>query len=213
MRKIILGLLVAFSLGFIGATPNLLRNIDKSFNDIESELIEGYEFVQNGVKMEYYCDNSLENEKDRLVNLLENRLANLDISKNKIIYKDSTIELNISIWAEENKTKVEVICLNNNLDTTSRDLKKELARLQNKKSKDLLYYSFIKGKVINSNSKDVQEVLQKNLKKNTLTSLNIHNGYVAKAKLSDDKDVNIGYMKYDTGEYLIVGTPMIFITY
>ncbi|MGL5378651.1 hypothetical protein [Clostridium sp.] len=213
MRRIIFIILAIFSLVFIGATPNLLGDTDKCFNEIENEVTKSYEFVQNGVKMEYYCENSFEDEQDRLVNLLDDRLANLDISKNKIMYKDSNMELNVSIWYEKDKTKVQVIYLNNESGITSKELKKDLAKLQNKRSKDLLYYSFIKGKVINKNSKDVQDVIQKNLKNNTLTSLNIHNGYIAKANLSDDKKINIGYMKYDTGEYLIVGTPMIFITY
>ena len=47
----------------------------------------------------------------------------------------------------------------------------------------------------------------------TLEVLNIHNGSVGKAELYDGNKINMGFTKYDTGEYLIIGTPVIFVTY
>ena len=44
-------------------------------------------------------------------------------------------------------------------------------------------------------------------------SLNINNGYISEAISENDQDINIGRIKYDTGSYLIIGTPVIFVTY
>ena len=43
--------------------------------------------------------------------------------------------------------------------------------------------------------------------------LEISNGSIAKATLMDGTNINIGQISYDTGSYLIIGTPVIFITY
>ena len=31
--------------------------------------------------------------------------------------------------------------------------------------------------------------------------------------MKDDTNINIGQINYDTGSYLIIGTPIIFVTY
>lgn len=38
-------------------------------------------------------------------------------------------------------------------------------------------------------------------------------GVVAEATFEDNQHINIGQIKYDTGSYLIIGTPIIFVTY
>ena len=43
--------------------------------------------------------------------------------------------------------------------------------------------------------------------------INIENGKVGRAFLKDNTRVNLGYVKYNTGEYIIIGTPVIFVTY
>ena len=43
--------------------------------------------------------------------------------------------------------------------------------------------------------------------------LDISNGSVAKATMIDSTNINIGQITYDTGSYLIIGTPIIFVTY
>ena len=51
------------------------------------------------------------------------------------------------------------------------------------------------------------------MKINSLEVLNISNGMIAKGILKEGSKVNFADVTYDTGEYLILGTPVIFITY
>ncbi|QBJ76221.1 hypothetical protein CCH01_23030 [Clostridium chauvoei JF4335] len=214
IRKLKLIPFIIFSLLFIGAVPLAQSEEYSSFNKLEDKVIKECDFIQNGVKMEYCSKESLEYEYARLAETLKKNIkSNLQLEQNKIIYKDLEREISVNIWSEGSKTKVEVIYLNNLNTKNSFDLNKELAKLQNKKSMQVRYFSFIKGKIKSSDRNYVQEILNNEVKEGTLESLDIHNGYVAKAKLKDNQKINLSYVRYNTGEYIVVGTPMIFITY
>ena len=73
-------------------------------------------------------------------------------------------------------------------------------------------FSFIKGK-INTEGKKTIDDLEEDLHLKIKESLNINNGYISEAISENDQDINIGRIKYDTGSYLIIGTPVIFVTY
>ena len=60
---------------------------------------------------------------------------------------------------------------------------------------------------------NVFEDIENKLKINISESLDISNGSIAKATMMDGTDINIGQITYDTGSYLIIGTPIIFVTY
>ena len=57
------------------------------------------------------------------------------------------------------------------------------------------------------------DILKRNIEEKTLEELDIVNGKIGKGKLKDENKINFSFMSYDTGEYLILGTPVIFITY
>lgn len=205
---------IIFSLLFIEAIPFVEEKSQNSFNTIENKVMEDCDFVQNGIKMEYLSQSTFKDEQSRLLmELKKNIKDDIQLNKNKIIYKDLEKEITVNIWEENSKTKVEIVYLNNKNTKTSADLKKELVKFQNNKSIQVRYFTFIKGKIKISDENYVQELLKNYIKEGTLESLDIHNGYVAKAKLRDNQRVNVGNVKYDTGEYIVVGTPMIFITY
>jgi len=92
-------------------------------------------------------------------------------------------------------------------------LRNELKQIQNIAAENIKYFNFIKVKIIEEQKQHILETIENNVKKDTLEVIDIHNGSVAKGELKDGNRINIGYIKYDTGEYLIIGTPVIFVTY
>lgn len=77
---------------------------------------------------------------------------------------------------------------------------------------DERYFSFIKGK-LKVEDKNIFEDIENKLKIKVSKNLNISNGSIAKATMMDGTNINIGQITYDTGSYLIIGTPIIFVTY
>ena len=60
---------------------------------------------------------------------------------------------------------------------------------------------------------EIDKNKENKLKIKVSESLDINNGVVAKASMMDGTDINIGQITYDSGSYLIIGTPIIFVTY
>ncbi|MBB6622615.1 hypothetical protein H7E67_04150 [Clostridium gasigenes] len=213
-KKICIVPLVIFSLLLIGARP--LKNFNSpSFFDLnEQAIIENGNFIENGVKMNYCSKVDIETEYKRLLKeFKKSETENLQFSTNKIMYKDSSEDIKVILWKENNKTMVEIIVINKNSSKSSLSLKKELEKLQNNNSNEENYFAFIKGKIEEESYEKTKEMLMDSIKKNTLEELDIQNGYVATARFKDNQRVNIGYMKYDSGRQIIMGTPIIFVTY
>jgi len=206
--------LVIFSLLLIGAQP--LKNFNSpSFFDLnEQAIIENGDFIENGVKMNYSSKVDIEIEYERLLEeFKKSNIKEIQLSANKITYKDSYKAISIVLWREENKTMVEIIYINNESLKSSLELKKELEKLQNNNSAEEKYCAFVKGKIEEESYVKIEKVLMNSIKENTLEVLDIHNGYTATANFKDNQRVNIGYMKYDSGGQIIIGTPVIFVTY
>ena len=91
-------------------------------------------------------------------------------------------------------------------------MKKLSQKIRNDNFINERYFSFIKGK-INTEGKKTIDDLEEDLHLKIKESLNINNGYISEAISENDQDINIGRIKYDTGSYLIIGTPVIFVTY
>ena len=80
-------------------------------------------------------------------------------------------------------------------------------------------------KVIPKDYKEVLELVKINEEKNilpfildginedTIEEAEISNGKVLKAEFIDGSKINMGQINYDTGKYIIIGTPIIFVTY
>ena len=91
------------------------------------------------------------------------------------------------------------------MNITNIYLKNILKKLENNKTKSVKYFEYYKGKLLYINSlKDIN--LNDKL-------LKIHNGYVGKEKLSNNREFSYGIIEYNTGIYIIIGTPTIFTTY
>ena len=109
-------------------------------------------------------------------------------------------------------TKVEVIVINTDRTLAESYLKLLVKEIRNSNFINERYFSFIKGK-IKTEDKNIFEDIESKLKIRISENLDINNGSIAKATMIDGTNLNIGQITYDTGSYLIIGTPIIFVTY
>lgn len=213
-KKVYIIPLVIFSLLLIGAKP--LKSLDSpSFFDLnEQAIIKNGDFIQNGVKMNYYSKADIEIEYERLLEVFNmNDMNEEQLNNNRIVYKNLEKDISVTLWEEDSKTMVEVIYINNNSSRSSLSLKKELEKLQNNNSTKEQYCSFVKGKIKEESNGETEKLLRNSIEEDTLKTIYIHNGHTSTAKFKDGQRVNIGYMKYDSGRQVIIGTPVIFVTY
>lgn len=206
--------LVIFSLLLVGARQSNSSNSPSFFDLNEQAIMESGGFIENGVKMNYSSKADIELEYERLLKEFRNRnIKEFQISNNKIMYKDSDKSINVVLWEEADKIKVEIIYTNNDSSKTSLLLKKELEEIQNNNCTEEKYYTFVKGKIEEESYDKINKVLKNSIKEDTLKVIDIYNGYTATATLKDNQRINIGDMKYNSGRQIIIGTPVIFTTY
>ena len=206
--------LVIFSLLLVGATQSDSSNSPSFFDLNEQAIIENGGFIENGVKVNYSSKENIEIEYERLLREISKKnIKDFQFSNNKIMYKGPDKSINIVLWEEENNIKVEITYINNDSSKTSLSLKKELEEIQNNNSTEERYYAFVKGKIEEYSYDKINKVLMNSIKEDTLKVIDIYNGYTATATFKDNQRINIGYMKYDSGRQIIIGTPVIFTTY
>lgn len=213
MKKVFFVFLLIFSLLIINGKEYKCETNDNSFQKVERYLLNEYDFEQNGIKLEYTTKSSLNKELERIEDIFKLK-DDLVISKgeNYISAKSKNINYSVNMYKYNYNLKVEIIILNNNRDILQDDLKNMAEEIQGINFIDERYFLFIKGK-INNNSTDAIGLIENSLQLDINECLKINNGYIAKATIYDDIEVNIGQINYDTGSYLIIGTPIIFVTY
>lgn len=213
MKKVFFVFSLIFSLLFINGKEYYCETKEDSFRNIERVVIEKYEFVENGLKLEYTTSMAVEDEYKRILSLLsQNNKFKTVQEDNYIRASIEKIDYNIHIYTSYETTRVDMIAINKKKDTTIEDIKQILQNLRNDNYFDERYFSYVKGR-LKTNKEDLSLDINKELKIDTLNTLEINNGIITKAVMKDDEEVNIGQINYDTGSYLIIGTPMIFITY
>lgn len=191
-------------------TYALLNNFN--LENIEEQLSEDYIFEENGVRSVYRVNAKKSDvikdvEKILQVNLNEEVHEDND----EINIRTSSEDLNLKFFSNNDDTIVYFTIINYNKEITISKLMKELTKLQGKNVFDIRYFQYIKGKINNIDGK-LNKI--KNLHQiNKVDTLDIHNGYVGMAYFKDGHRVNIALNSYDTGNYLIIGTPVIFTTY
>lgn len=205
---------IVLSLIVIGAVPTKSELPSDNFDFIENKIKESSEFIQNGIKVEYSVNQPISKEVSRIKKYFNlNFHKNVQTDGNTIIYDDLTRQIKALVWSDNGDTKVQITYINNEKNANTFHLKKELNQIQNIAAKNIKYFNFIKVKIIEERKQNLLEILKNNIDKDTLEIIDIHNGSVGKANLYDGNKVNIGFVRYDTGEYLVIGTPVIFITY
>ena len=205
---------LSLSLLIIGAVPIRSESNSDNFDFMETEFIKNSDFIQNGIKVEYSIGQPVNKEFSLLKeNFKKSFGQDIEANENIIVYKDLIKEIKVVVWSNDEDTKVQITYINNDKNANTFQWKQELKQIQNIAAKNIKYFNFIKVKIIEDQKQNLLDTLKNNIDMKTLEVLNIHNGSVGKAELYDGNKINMGFTKYDTGEYLIIGTPVIFVTY
>ncbi|BFK80331.1 hypothetical protein I3900191A7_04760 [Clostridium baratii] len=203
LKSIILYFLICtFNLSSLLGT-GLVKSVD--YQSIENKVIKETTFKENGVKIQYNIKSSLDKEIERIkkIYIKENKIEETEDDSHFYIVGDKNIEVNL--WCEDGIVFVEAISINNDKDIDTISLKNDLKKLQNKKTNSVKYFEYYKGRLNSINSlKEIKE--EEGFTK-------VHNGYVGNYELKSGSKISYGIMEYDTGVYVIVGTPIIFTTY
>ncbi|WP_294175044.1 hypothetical protein [uncultured Clostridium sp.] len=214
MKKVFFVFLLIFSLLLIINGKEYECEAKKDlFNDVERYILNEYEFIENGIKLEYIVKADINYEFKRINEIFKSK-NDLIVTTSELCIsaKGKNINYNINIYNYNGLTKVEVIAINKDKTLSQKNLELLVQEIRNSNFIDERYFSFIKGK-IETEEKNIFEDVENKLKIKINEKLDISNGSVAKATMIDSTNINIGQITYDTGSYLIIGTPIIFVTY
>ena len=213
MKKIFFVFLLIFSLLIINGKEYECEAKKDLFNEVERYVLSEYEFIQNGMKLEYTTKVDIDDELDRIDKIFQSK-NDLVVTKseNSISAKSENINYSVNIYNYSKLTKVEVIVINTDKTLSESYLRLLVEEIRNSNFINERYFSFIKGK-IKTEGKNIFEDVENKLKIIINENIDISNGSIAKATMIDGTNLNIGQITYDTGSYLIIGTPIIFVTY
>ena len=101
--------IITFFLLIIEVVPVKSNLISNSFYILEEEIKNKGEFIQNGFRVEYTSEISIEEEM-RLVknNLEKNNYKNIIEKDNNIFISDKYKDIQITFWSNEEGTKVQI---------------------------------------------------------------------------------------------------------
>lgn len=178
-------------------------------NELESDLNKSQSFVENGVKLVYKTSLSEDDIKNSIKDKIHEKIGiNISSFDNNIDFEWENINYSITVWSKE-KTHISIQAINSNKKLSTKDV---LDRVNNFKISSISnkIYRYSKYKILNENI-EYDGVIKGNVENKE--NIEISNGYVSKILLEDKTKVSLAHMKYNTGNYLIIGTPMIFVTY
>lgn len=194
---------IIFTLNLVNIPNGSIISKD-NYKYIEKIVMDETDFSENGVKIQYNVKSDIDREVLRIKNIFKDNYEFDEVDKYHFYIKGKN-NIEIKLWKENDNLFVEGIILNKNENITNIYLKNILKKLENNKTKSVKYFEYYKGKLLYINSlKDIN--LNDKL-------LKIHNGYVGKEKLSNNREFSYGIIEYNTGIYIIIGTPTIFTTY
>ena len=206
--------ILTFVLLIISTVPVKSELISDDFYFLEEMLINYGTFKENGVRLEYITKINIEDEILRLKNIFEKQYnEKINIDRNTISINEDYREIKIIVWKDKEDTKVQITYINKKSDITNNQIKKELEQMRKFPAKNIKYFEFVKVKIIEEEKQNILDILRSNIDEKTLEELDILNGKVSKGKLMDGSKINFSFMTYDEEKYLVIGTPVIFITY
>lgn len=186
--------------------------------------------VECGVRTLYKTTKSSEDECLSVKNkLLINGEFDISIFKNEGIYCVEFSNDKIDGYIESMTSKDgNSMVINYNKKTASNDVKsieKNLAYAVNKKASELTFYDYVKGSSSNNNKSSLNKKIIKKLEEKGATNiktLDIDNGitttaytgmYPIYSSEGQYVDINYSLCSYDSGNYIVVGTPVLVSTY
>jgi len=212
MRKLLILISsIVISFLIIGAIPKKNKSIDE-FNLLTTGLIEINNFLENGVRVEYNTKNKLSQEyyfiKNNFIKIFGEKI---EVSENSIEYIDAYKNVKALFWTNNDTSYIRIDYFNNDENIEIMEIRNILEEIINYKKEKVKYFDFIKLKIIEEEKDDTKKIIRNYIKDKEF--LKVKNGIIGKGILKDNTKINVGYMQYTTGEYLIIGTPVIFVTY
>lgn len=175
------------------------------YRNVESVVMNETIFSENGVKIQYNIKSDIKDEVQRIKNVYAKDHYIEDSQDSNHFYIKGINDIEIRVWREDDRVFVEGIIINCKNENSTSNLKKEFQKLQCDGMSSLKYFEYYKGKV--NSLDDIKKLgLEENL-------IQVHNGYVGKSTLKSGERISYAIMEYNTGVYVIIGTPIIFATY
>jgi hypothetical protein len=214
-NKISIVIFILVSFLNIGAISSEVSNTKNSFGNLETNISNISEFKENGLKLQYMTKDNIEKEGIRIKDYLTNHTNGKyeKINENEFEIVNGDFDIKTKIWCEDKYTYVEITLINTNVQYTSIDLKNILKNVENTKVENTQYFSYYEGK---EKGIDTNYFADKLVNENYIRKINIlkiNNGYTGTGYLSNGEKINFALVKYNTGSYIIIGTPIIFTTY
>lgn len=198
--------IIVFSINLSNfSATNFLNNI--SYNDLELGIMSETKFAENGVKLQYNVQTSKSQELDRVLGVFNNKYNIKYITDKYHFYIEGKYNIEFKLWEEDGLTFVEGFIINENKEISTNNLREELSKVLGDEVTSPKYFKYYKGEIINDNNLNLENI---SLKDNLLK---VQNGYVGKGTLKNKERFSYGIMEYNTGTYIIIGTPIIFTTY
>lgn len=209
LRVSIVSLLIMSFLN-MGYYCNVFTGVDGFYN-LESNIRKKSDFVENAVEAKYKTKSSIDIEDEEMKkNFYKYGFKNKNIeSSNHFIFYKNKQSIEVNQWKEDNYFYIDIIIYNKDSKYKTSDLRDILYDINDKNLVLNEFYSFYKGKAD-------QNVIQKLKDETILRNINlikISNGYTGVANLNTGEKINFAQIKYDTGSYIIIATPIIFTTY
>lgn len=215
MKKIFLVLACYISSLFIN--QSCFYNEDDLYKSI-STIIECYE---SGLKISYEANENIAEIVQAINNLdlpyFENNLKIENRNKNNFSFEDDNDKayIKVLISGKEKKYNVDIEFIDKNELINLKETKKELNKLL-KNNYRHNYFTFIKGNVKEQFNCEVENCLYDILSAYNIknkSSILLENGLTGIFTIQKKVKINYSIMNYSNDTYLIMGSPIIFVTY
>lgn len=200
MKKVFLfmGAIIVLTLSFLGGTRE---------SNMYSLVRDNYKIIEQGIKIQYIDENM---DKDYLKNSL-NLAEEFELYNDNFYYLKENNEFSIEIKGIDEFIEVEIKNFDNSI--VIEDIEKDLRKMFNR-NKSLKVFTYVKGKGNDIHSlENTASYLEKTFK-DKYEKVNLSNGETGVIKLDKNTEYNYSLVSYGKDDnYIIVGSPVIFITY
>lgn len=190
-------------------------NYSNGLNIYNKIVDENYSIVEQGVQGKYLSRNSIDEEIKKIKDTF-NIKGQFEKNNNcfSFNYKEHVMELNIFAIEEKSGINVEIVIKKsskvNEIDVLEDSLKKV--------NDSMKISSYLKSKVnnnlgVNNNLNNLEKKIS-TLSFDHIERVSIDSGFTGMAKNNKGSQLNYSIVSYGENEtYMIIGTPVIFITY
>ncbi|WP_294377831.1 hypothetical protein [uncultured Clostridium sp.] len=183
------------------------------FKDLEIRCKNDSSFVENGIKIQYTTENSIKQERDIICKYIQSNFVvnNYQINKNEISFDEKEIKIKVDLWNDNQYTYVVLTAINSNKSCNTEQLANMFKDLIECRVDNIQHYRYYKGQITPDEKNEYGKCINKII--NNVNILTLNNGYTGNGYCNDGEKVNFAVSNYDTGAYIIIGTPIIFVTY